>query len=88
MFDVNGDATISKREMIEGIQQIFKERKALSYSLSDSKTIVETLDTVITVCFFLVLFFIYLIIFRVDIVNFILAFAGIIAAFALPLESL
>eukprot|EP01135_Chromosphaera_perkinsii_P002281 Nk52_evm67s221 gene=Nk52_evmTU67s221 len=82
MFDVNGDATVSKREFVEGVQAIFKERKALSYSLSDTKTIVATLDTVFTVLIFFILFFVYLIIFGVDVVKFIIALAGIIAAFA------
>eukprot|EP01135_Chromosphaera_perkinsii_P002282 Nk52_evm68s221 gene=Nk52_evmTU68s221 len=81
LFDTTGDGLIEKKEMIQSVKDIFRERKALAYSLSDSETIVETLDIVLTTITFIILFFIYLIIFGVDLLSFLVAFAGILAAF-------
>eukprot|EP00126_Sphaerothecum_destruens_P004169 Sdes_comp18036_c0_seq1m7360 len=81
-FDVNGDGTVSRREMIEGIQNIYKERKALAYSLTDSKTIVETLNKVVTSVLFVILFFIYLFIFGVDVLQVVLSLTTILVGFA------
>eukprot|EP01135_Chromosphaera_perkinsii_P001891 Nk52_evm40s212 gene=Nk52_evmTU40s212 len=87
LFDTTGDRTISRREMVEAVQKIFKERKSLAYSLTDSKSIVGSLDNVLTCMCFVGLFFVYLIIFRVEIVEIVVALSTILAVLTVGLSS-
>ncbi|KAF9269000.1 hypothetical protein L218DRAFT_916497 [Marasmius fiardii PR-910] len=63
VFDKDDNGDISKREMREAVQRIYRERKALVASLKDVSAAVAKLDAVLVVMALLVIVFICLLIF-------------------------
>ncbi|KAF8323535.1 uncharacterized protein EI90DRAFT_3076953 [Cantharellus anzutake] len=62
LFDKDDNGDISKKEMREAVQSIYRERKALTASLKDISSAVAKLDGVLVVVTLLILFFICLLI--------------------------
>ncbi|KAF9457510.1 Mechanosensitive ion channel-domain-containing protein [Collybia nuda] len=60
--DINGD--ISKREMREAVQRIYRERKALVSSLKDASSVVAKLDAVLLAVAFVGIIFVCLLVFN------------------------
>ncbi|KAF6760057.1 Mechanosensitive ion channel-domain-containing protein [Ephemerocybe angulata] len=64
IFDKDGNGDISRQEMREAVQRIYRERKALVHGLKDVGSIVAKLDAVCMVCALLIILFICLLIFK------------------------
>ncbi|KAJ3517249.1 hypothetical protein NMY22_g14005 [Coprinellus aureogranulatus] len=64
LFDKDRNGDISKREMRESVQRIYRERKALVASLKDASSIVAKLDAVCLIVAVLIIIFICLLIFK------------------------
>jgi small-conductance mechanosensitive channel len=62
LFDKDGNADISKKEMREAVQRIYRERKSLVASLKDVSSAVAKLDAVLLCIVLLLLMFICLLI--------------------------
>ncbi|KAG7093888.1 hypothetical protein E1B28_007527 [Marasmius oreades] len=63
VFDKDGNGDISKREMRDAVQRIYRERKALVASLKDVGSAVAKLDAVLAVLALLIIVFVCLLIF-------------------------
>lgn len=63
VFDKDGNGDISRREMREAVQRIYRERKALSTSLKDMSSAVRKLDGIMLVLGLIIVIFIWLLIF-------------------------
>ncbi|KAH9485263.1 Mechanosensitive ion channel protein Msy1 [Psilocybe cubensis] len=64
LFDKDGNGDISKREMREAVQRIYRERKALISGLKDVGSIVAKLDAVLLCVALILIVFIFLLIFN------------------------
>ncbi|KAK0203131.1 Mechanosensitive ion channel-domain-containing protein [Desarmillaria ectypa] len=64
IFDKDGNGDISKKEMREAVQRIYKERKALVASLKDAGSAVSKLDAVFLAVALVCIIFICLLIFN------------------------
>ncbi|KAF8315392.1 hypothetical protein DL93DRAFT_2057318 [Clavulina sp. PMI_390] len=64
LFDQDGNGDISKKEMRNAVQRIYKERKALTASLKDMSSAVAKLDGVLLGVACLILLFVCLLIFN------------------------
>jgi hypothetical protein len=62
LFDKDSNGDISKREMREAVQRIYRERKALNSSLKDVGSIVRKLDYTLLFCALVIIIFIWLLI--------------------------
>ncbi|EPQ54807.1 hypothetical protein GLOTRDRAFT_111417 [Gloeophyllum trabeum ATCC 11539] len=83
VFDKDGNGDITKKEMREAVQRIYRERKALVASLKDVGSIVAKLDAVLICIALLVIFFICLLIFnRKDTLSSLVPLATIILGFS------
>ncbi|GJJ11352.1 hypothetical protein Clacol_005584 [Clathrus columnatus] len=64
LIDQDGNGDISRREMREAVQRIYRERKALSSSLKDVGNIVAKLDGVLLALALVIMIFVALLIFN------------------------
>ncbi|KXN90176.1 hypothetical protein AN958_04666 [Leucoagaricus sp. SymC.cos] len=64
IFDKDGNGDITRREMREAVQRIYRERKALTASLKDVSSIVAKLDAVLISVALVVIIFVCLLIFN------------------------
>ncbi|KAG8682823.1 hypothetical protein FRC11_014348, partial [Ceratobasidium sp. 423] len=64
LFDKDGNGDISKKEMREAVQRIYRERKALTASLKDMSAVVSKLDGVLITLALVLILFICLLIFN------------------------
>ncbi|KAF8216284.1 Mechanosensitive ion channel-domain-containing protein [Mycena galopus ATCC 62051] len=64
VFDKDGNGDITKKEMREAVQRIYRERKALTSSLKDVGSAVAKLDAVLVSVALIILIFICLLIFN------------------------
>ncbi|KAL0953430.1 hypothetical protein HGRIS_004666 [Hohenbuehelia grisea] len=64
LFDKDGNGDITKREMREAVQRIYRERKSLTASLKDVGSIVAKLDAVLLSVALVLIIFICLLIFN------------------------
>ncbi|CUA74641.1 Mechanosensitive ion channel protein 9 [Rhizoctonia solani] len=64
LFDKDGNGDISKKEMREAVQRIYRERKALTASLKDMSAVVAKLDGVLIALALIMILFISLLIFN------------------------
>ncbi|KAG8768555.1 hypothetical protein FRC12_005499 [Ceratobasidium sp. 428] len=64
VFDKDGNGDISKKEMREAVQRIYRERKALTASLKDMSNVVQKLDGVLLAVALTLILFVCLLIFN------------------------
>ncbi|KAG9085573.1 hypothetical protein FS749_004321 [Ceratobasidium sp. UAMH 11750] len=64
IFDKDGNGDISKKEMREAVQRIYRERKALTASLKDMGNVVQKLDGVLLAVALVLILFVCLLIFN------------------------
>ncbi|KAJ7245129.1 Mechanosensitive ion channel-domain-containing protein [Mycena haematopus] len=64
VFDKDGNGDITKKEMREAVQRIYRERKALTSSLKDVGSAVAKLDAVLVAFALIIIIFICLLIFN------------------------
>ncbi|KAG9091833.1 hypothetical protein FS749_016196 [Ceratobasidium sp. UAMH 11750] len=64
IFDKDGNGDISKKEMREAVQRIYRERKALTASLKDMGSVVQKLDGVLLAVALVLILFVCLLIFN------------------------
>ncbi|THH19235.1 hypothetical protein EW146_g1885 [Bondarzewia mesenterica] len=64
IFDKDGNGDISKKEMREAVQRIYRERKALTHSLKDVSSVVAKLDAVLFCVALVGIIFVCLLIFN------------------------
>ncbi|KDQ64972.1 hypothetical protein JAAARDRAFT_52890 [Jaapia argillacea MUCL 33604] len=69
VFDVDNNGDISRAEIKTTLLKIYKERRSLSRSMRDVSVALKTLDQMLLVAAFVVLFFVSLSIFRVNYVK-------------------
>lgn len=65
LLDADGDGCISSQDVCAAILAVFRERENLAASLTDTKGVVSTLETMIGAVLHIFMFFIYLVIFGV-----------------------
>lgn len=82
LLDADGDGVITSQDVCAAILQVFRERQNLAASLTDTKSVVGKLETMVGVVLHIVMAFLYLVIFRVDVMNFYLTFSSMILAFS------
>lgn len=83
VFDKDGNGDITKREMREAVQRIYRERKALVASLKDVSSAVAKLDAVLLCLALIIMIFICLLIFnRKDTLQSLVPLATIILGFS------
>ncbi|PWN88449.1 hypothetical protein FA10DRAFT_268643 [Acaromyces ingoldii] len=66
LFDADGNGDLTKTEMRDAVQRIYKERRALSTSLKDMSSAVSKLDGVLLGIVLIIWIFIWLLIFNGD----------------------
>ena len=83
MFDKDGNGDITKKEMREAVQRIYKERKALVASVKDTSSALAKLDAVLLGVGLILTVFICLLIFnRADTLSSLVPLATIILGFS------
>ncbi|KZT28755.1 hypothetical protein NEOLEDRAFT_1128961 [Neolentinus lepideus HHB14362 ss-1] len=83
IFDKDGNGDITKKEMREAVQRIYRERKSLVSSLKDVGSVVAKLDAVLITIALVIIFFICLLIFnRKDTLSSLVPLATIILGFS------
>ncbi|KAI0065583.1 hypothetical protein BV25DRAFT_1708104 [Artomyces pyxidatus] len=83
IFDKDGNGDITKREMREAVQRIYRERKSLTASLKDVSSVVAKLDAVLLGVALVGIIFICLLIFnRSDTISSLVPLATIILGFS------
>jgi len=66
LFDADRNGDLSKREMREAVQRIYKERRTLSVALKDMSSALGKLDLVLQCIAFCIVVFVWLLIFNRD----------------------
>lgn len=66
LFDADGNGDISKSEMREAVQRIYRERRSLSTSMKDMSSAIQKLDNVLMGLGLIIVVFIWLLIFNRD----------------------
>ncbi|KAA1470313.1 hypothetical protein DENSPDRAFT_836085 [Dentipellis sp. KUC8613] len=64
LFDKDGNGDISKKEMREAVQRIYRERKSLIASLKDVSSVVAKLDAVLLATALVIIIFVCMLIFN------------------------
>ncbi|KAF9653327.1 hypothetical protein BDM02DRAFT_3087350 [Thelephora ganbajun] len=83
IFDKDGNANITKKEMREAVQRIYRERKALVASVKDTGSALAKLDAVLLSVTLIIIIFICLLIFnRVNTLSSLAPLATIILGFS------
>ncbi|BDA50989.1 Mechanosensitive ion channel protein 4 [Coccomyxa sp. Obi] len=80
-FDCDADGHISSEDMKEAVIQIYDNRKNLSATLKDTKTIVGKLERLLGICFQLLFIFFYLAIFDVNLTRTWLTVSSLLLSF-------
>ncbi|KAK9902061.1 hypothetical protein WJX75_002988 [Coccomyxa subellipsoidea] len=80
-FDCDADGHISSDDMREAVLQIYDNRKNLSATLKDTKTIVGKLERLLGICFQLLFIFFYLAIFDVNLTRTWLTVSSLLLSF-------
>lgn len=65
-FDFDGNGDITRQEFRDGVQRIFRERRALTTSLKDASSAIRKLDGVLLGIALIIMIFIWLLIFNGD----------------------
>ncbi|CAK9864890.1 unnamed protein product, partial [Sphagnum jensenii] len=78
LFEVSDEGTISKKALVKWVVNVYKERKALSLTLSDNRTVVAKLHRVLDVLMLALLLTICLLIMGVNTQKLLVAFSSIL----------
>ncbi|KAH8942554.1 hypothetical protein BDL97_14G107000 [Sphagnum fallax] len=78
LFEVSDEGTISKKALVKWVVNVYKERKALSLTLSDNRTVVAKLHRVLDVLMLAILLTICLLIMGVNTQKLLVAFSSIL----------
>ncbi|KAG6850604.1 hypothetical protein H0H93_011272 [Arthromyces matolae] len=83
LFDKDGNGDISRREMREAVQRIYRERKSLALGLKDVSSVVAKLDAVLLTVALVVIIFVCLLIFsRTNTLSSLVPLATVILGFS------
>eukprot|EP00835_Amoeboradix_gromovi_P004509 NODE_355_length_10246_cov_0.288263.p1 type:complete len:690 gc:universal NODE_355_length_10246_cov_0.288263:6861-8930(+) len=82
LFDKNYDGSLDYREFILTVNEILKERKAISDSLNDAEKALSKLESVFFACFCFIWFFVALFLYGTDVQSTFVSLTSFIVGFA------